>query len=223
MEGQKFFNKKQLYFNFKLIDFFNNKFYGINIFYISKLEERLEVSNKYPITNYKSNKWLVLNNLLLSIVPKNKSLQKKLLTNIYFLDYINSYRGYRHLMGLPTRGQRTWTNGNSIFNSNNVLRNYKLHIFKKSLPSSIKNSVNNAFYLEQLNFLWKNQWEFEWNLAQRHHSISLKKNRGFIKYDVDTLYKINPNVRDFKKQKIFSIGFDHGFTKNLLKNSIKNK
>jgi hypothetical protein len=56
MEGQKFFNKKQLYFQFKLIDFFKNKFFGIKLFKISKFEERLEVLNNQLLTDYKNNK-----------------------------------------------------------------------------------------------------------------------------------------------------------------------
>lgn len=219
MEGQKFFNKKQLYFHFKLLDFIKNKFFGINIFYVKKLEERLEVSNQYPLTSYKNNKWFLLNKVLVNIVPKNRSLQRRLLVNIFFLDFINTYRGYRHIFGLPTRGQRTWTNGNSVFKSNNTLRNYKTYVFKKSFSVSAQDNVNTAFYLEQVNFLWKNQWEFEWNLAHRHHAVSLKKNKGFVKYDLSALSRVNPNTRDFKKQKLFSIGFDYGFTKKFLKNS----
>ena len=80
-------------------------------------------------------------------------MQKKYLTNIFFLDFINSYRGYRHIFGLPVHGQRTWTNGNSVYRSNNTLRNYKISIFKKSLLSSQKDNVNSAFYLEQTNFI----------------------------------------------------------------------
>ena len=144
-------------------------------------------------------------------------MQKKFLINIFFLDFINSYRGYRHVFGLPVRGQRTWTNGNSVFNSNNILRNYKINLFTKSFLFPLINNVNNAYYLEQINFIWKNQWEFEWNLAKRYHTFSLKKNRGYVKYDLDTIAKINPNVRDFKKQKLFSIGFDSGFTRGLIK------
>lgn len=223
MEGQKFFNKKQLYFQFKLIDFFKNKFFGVKFFKIGRFEERLEVLNNQYLLDYKNNKWIILTNLLYSIVPKNRSMQKKKLVNIYFLDFINSYRGYRHVFGLPTRGQRTWTNGNSVFKSNTTLRNYKLSIFKKTLPAALRDNVNNAYYLEQINFLWKNQWELEWNLAYRHHAVALKKNRGFVKYDVNTLSRVNPNIRDFKKQKLFSIGFESGFTKDLLKNQSKLK
>ena len=107
MKGQKFFNKKQLYFKFKIQDFIKNKFFGLKLFSILKIEERLEVSSNKLITNYKNNKWVILNNFLNYLVPKNRSMQKKFLINIFFLDFINSYRGYRHVFGLPVRGQRT--------------------------------------------------------------------------------------------------------------------
>ena len=41
-------------------------------------------------------------------------LKRKLNKNINFLIRINSYRGLRHKLGLPVRGQRTHTNGNTI-------------------------------------------------------------------------------------------------------------
>ena len=72
-------------------------------------------------------------------------------------------------------------------------------------------------------FLWKSQWELEWFFAKKKRLIDLKKSRGYIKFDVNTLSKINPNVKDKKKQSLFSIGFDPGFTKFILKNNIKLK
>ena len=145
------------------------------------------------------------------------------LFNIYFLDFIGSYRGYRHSFGLPVNGQRTWTNAKTAFSSNSLLRNYKLNSFKKSLLNLPLSDVNNAFYLEQLNFLWKSQWELEWFFAKKKRLVDLKKSRGYIKFDVNTLAKINPNVKDKKKQSLFSIGFDPGFTKFILKNNVKLK
>ena len=166
---------------------------------------------------------MILNNLLDLVIPVNKTLKKKRLINIYFLDFIGSYRGYRHSFGLPVNGQRTWTNSKTTFSSNNLLRNYKINIFRNSLLGLPINDVNNAFYLEQLNFLWKSQWELEWFFAKKKRLIELKKSRGYIKFDVNTLSKINPNIKDKKKQSLFSIGFDPGFTKFILKNNVKLK
>jgi ribosomal protein S13 len=223
LKGGKFFNNKQIFFNFKLNDFLDNKIDGFKKNNVNFFEQRLEISTKFSINSYKNSKWLILNYLLDSIVPNNKNLKKKRLMNIYFLDFISSYRGYRHSFGLPVHGQRTWTNSNTVFKSNTLLRSYKLNNFKKSLMSLPINEVNNAFYLEQLNFLWRSQWELEWFFAKKKRLIDLKKSRGYIKFDVNTLAKINPNLKDKKKQNLFSIGFDPGFTKFILKNNLKLK
>lgn len=223
MKGGKFFNNKQIFFNFKLNDFLEKKIDGFKKNNIKFFEQRLEMSTTLSINIYKNSKWLILNNLLDSIIPNNKNLKKKRLVNIYFLDFISSYRGYRHSFGLPVHGQRTWTNANTTFNSNSLLRNYKLNSFKKSLMGLPVSDINNAFYLEQLNFLWKSQWELEWFFAKKKRLIDLKKSRGYIKFDVNTLAKINPNLKDKKKQSLFSIGFDPGFTKFILKNNLKIK
>ena len=221
MKGGKFFNNKQIFYNFKLIDFLDKNIDGFKNNYINFFEQRLEISKKFNINLYKNSKWFILLNLLDVLIPENKSLKKRLLINTYFLNFIESYRGYRHSFGLPVRGQRTWTNANSTFQSNLMLRGYKLNIFKKSLSNLPIVDVNNSFYLEQLNYLWKNQWELEWIFAKKKRLIDLKKNRGFIKFDIGVLSKINPNVKDKKKQNLFSIGFDPGFTKIILKNNLK--
>ena len=223
MKGGKFFNNKQIFFNFKLNDFLEKKIDGFKKNNIKFFEQRLEMSTNLSINIYKNSKWLILNNLLDSIIPNNKNLKKKRLVNIYFLDFISSYRGYRHSFGLPVHGQRTWTNANTTFKSNSLLRNYKLNSFKKSLMGLPVSDINNAFYLEQLNFLWKSQWELEWFFAKKKRLIDLKKSRGYIKFDINTLAKINPNLKDKKKQSLFSIGFDPGFTKFILKNNLKIK
>lgn len=223
MKGGKFFNNKQIFFNFKLNDFLEKKIDGFKKNNIKFFEQRLEMSATLSINLYKNSKWLVLNNLLDFIIPNNKNLKKKRLVNIYFLDFISSYRGYRHSFGLPVQGQRTWTNANTVFKSNSLLRNYKLNSFRKSLMGLPVNEINNAFYLEQLNFLWKSQWELEWFFAKKKRLIDLKKSRGYIKFDINTLAKINPNLKDKKKQSLFSIGFDPGFTKFILKNNLKIK
>lgn len=221
MKGAKFFNNKQILYNFKLSNFLDKNIDGFKNSYINFFEQRLEVSSKFVLNTYKNSKWYIFFNILDVIIPNNKNLKKQKLINIFFLDFISSYRGYRHSFGLPVKGQRTWSNANSVFKSNVLLRNYKLNTFKKSLFNIPLNDINNAFYLEQLNFLWKTQWELEWLFAKKKRLIEFKKSRGFIKFDINTLSKINPNVKDKKKQNLFSIGFDLGFTKIMLKTNLK--
>ena len=52
-------------------------------------------------------------------VEKNKiviesALKQKIISDINKLKYIKTYRGLRHIYGLPVRGQRTKTNASSV-------------------------------------------------------------------------------------------------------------
>jgi len=54
---------------------------------------------------------IVKKNLLFEELKKKKTLkEKKFHLNIYFLKKIKSYKGIRHVLNLPVRGQRTHTN-----------------------------------------------------------------------------------------------------------------
>ena len=79
---------------------FSKKLYNI---LISRLETRID----QKIKDLRIAKLIVVYRTLLSVVPQNKDLKKKITFNIFILDLINSYRGVRHSFGLPVRGQRT--------------------------------------------------------------------------------------------------------------------
>lgn len=56
-------------------------------------------------------------NILKEAVEKNRiegDLRREITTNIKRLKEIKSYRGIRHLRGLPVRGQRTKTNSRTV-------------------------------------------------------------------------------------------------------------
>jgi hypothetical protein len=96
-------------------------------------------------------------------------------------------------------------------------------MFKKELGSVSPDEIKNAFYLEQLNALWKYQWEKEWLLAYKKRQAQLKKSKGYKKLELSSLSKINPNFTKAKKQALVPVGFDSGFTKNYLKSSANQK
>lgn len=87
--------------------FFKYSCYGFSkkLFYILTLRLETRVENKSK--DLKTSQLLMIYKILLSIVPENKELKKKMVFNIFILDLINSYRGLRHAFGLPVRGQRT--------------------------------------------------------------------------------------------------------------------
>jgi small subunit ribosomal protein S13 len=79
---------------------FSKKLFNI---LVSRMETRLEKKTK----ELKTSQLITIYKILLSVVPNNKELKKKVVFNIFVLDLINSYKGLRHAFGLPVRGQRT--------------------------------------------------------------------------------------------------------------------
>ena len=143
--------------------------------------------------------------------------------NIFMLDLINSYRGLRHSFGLPVRGQRTWTNAWSTYRSNLTLRQFKIKLSKRLYTSITISELNIAYLAEQINSLWKIQWDSEWKKAKRQRQIQAKKSRNFYKVDLRAIASANVSVNEKKKNSSYVIGFDPGFTKYVIKQSIKYK
>ena len=195
---------------------FSKKLYNILTF---RLENRVDVK----IKELKTSKLITVYKLLLNIVPEGKNLKKKMIFNIFMLDLVNSYRGLRHALGLPVRGQRTWTNAWSVYRSNLSLRQFKIKLSKRLYTSITINELNIAYLAEQINNLWKLQWDSEWKKAKRQRQIQAKKSRNFYKVDLKAIASANVSVNDKKKNASYVIGFDPGFTKYVIKQSIKFK
>ncbi len=172
---------------------------------------------------------------MINIVPKDSSLKKRKLLNIFFLDIINSYKGWRHSHGLPVRGQRTWTNANTAYKSNVTLRYFKINSAKRIYGSSSIHETTVAYFAEQINLLWKLQWEKEWLSAKKKRTQIFKKKTGSYKIDLYSMAKGQVSSGDSagskkknKKKKdvgknVFLLGFDPGFTKKLLRKTSFNQ
>lgn len=222
-EGKKI-NGNVFYSSYSIVDFFfNNSCYGFSKKLYNILCTRLETRLETKIKNLKTSKIILIYKLLSNIVPENKNLKKKMIFNIFMLDLINSYRGLRHAFGLPVRGQRTWTNAWSVYKSNLHLRQFKIKLSKRLYTSITINELNIAYLAEQINSLWKLQWDTEWKKAKRQRQIQAKKSRNFYKVDLKTIASANVSVKEKKKNATYVIGFDPGFTKYVIKQSIKYK
>ena len=186
------------------------------------LYSRLETRLDKKIKEFSVSKMFVVYNILLHIVPQEKELKKKIIFNVFMLDLINSYRGLRHSFGLPTRGQRTWTNAWSVYRSNLMLRQFKIKLSKRLYTTITINDLNIAYLAEQINSLWKLQWESEWKKAKRQRQLQAKKSRNFYKVDLRSIASGNVSVKK-KQASSYIIGFDPGFTKYVIKQSLKFK
>jgi len=222
-EGKKI-NGYVFYSSYSISDFFfkyscygfSKKLYQI---LCSRLETRIDKKSK----DLKTSQLVSVYKILLSIVPENKDLKKKVIFNIFMLDLINSYKGLRHSFGLPVRGQRTWTNAWSCYKSNLILRQFKIKLSKRLYTSITINELNIAYLAEQINSLWKLQWDNEWKKAKRQRQIQAKKSNNFYKVDLKAMASANVSIKDKKKQFAYLVGFDPGFTKYVIKQSLKYK
>ena len=159
-------NEKLLYtYNFK--NFLLSKMYGLKLTTLSIFEKRLELFSNSIVADFSSAQYSILLNMFYKIIPSKKNIKDRKLLNIFFLDIINSYRGWRHSRGLPVRGQRTWTNAWTSYRSNLILREYKIVLAKRIYGNISSNELNVAYLAEQINMLWKLQWEQEWREAKK--------------------------------------------------------
>jgi ribosomal protein S13 len=152
-EGKKV-NGVFLYTSNSLRDFFfKSSSYGFSKKLLGLLHSRLETRIDKKIKEFSVPKMFVVYNILLNIVPQDRELRKKVIFNVFMLDLINSYRGLRHSFGLPTRGQRTWTNAWSVYRSNLLLRQFKIKLSKRLYTTITINELNIAYLAEQINSL----------------------------------------------------------------------
>lgn len=198
-EGKKI-NGFVFYSSYSVSDFFfKYSCYGFSKKLYNILSNRLETRLNNKIKDFKTSQLITIYKILLNIVPENKDLKKKTIFNIFMLDLINSYRGLRHSFGLPVRGQRTWTNAWSSYRSNLTLRQFKIKLSKRLYTSITISELNIAYLAEQINSLWKLQWDSEWKKAKRQRQIQAKKSRNLYKVDLKAIASANVSVKDKKK------------------------
>lgn len=210
------FNDSTLYRSDTLLYFLSKHFYGCNNFFIKQLEKRIEISKFFQFNLYNPDRWITMMLFIQKLIPANKSFKDKLVINLNVLYLIRCYRGWRHSFSLPVRGQRTWSNAWSITKTKNIFKEYSFNFFKIGLTNAHPEEIKNAFYLEQMNVLWKWQWTNEWSIAFKKRNTQLKKVRGLKKLELNALAKSNPNFLKSKKQTIIPIGFEPDFTKKYL-------
>jgi len=95
-----------------------------------------------------------------------------------------------------------------------------------------EHEINMAYLAEDINNLWKVQWEHEWKAAKKRLKISERNNKkNPIKIDLASMAQGNIILDDITKKKlkanrkkriiqknVFTLGFDSGFTKFVLRN-----
>jgi len=181
-DGQIFNNVK--YNNELPLNYYLKKSSGVGLFFFRRVAQRFEMNFNVPLKNFYEHQWVCLFPYLTKIIPSTSSIEKRQLLNIFFLDLLNTYKGWRHSKGLPVRGQRTWTNAQTTYKSNLVLRIFKIKLLKRMYGNVSLKDAAIAYFAEQVNLLWKLQWSKEWAAAKKRQWNIIRKKRGAYKIDL---------------------------------------
>lgn len=208
----------------------NNRTYGLNGRFLKYGKYIFEKTNIYELSDWDT-------------IPRTGLLKKKIrlfygrkffkktTINIFFLDFIQSYKGWRHSKGFPCRGQRTWSNASSAKNANISLRKFKLKLLTRLYKKFPEHQLNVLYLAEQINMLWRSQWNNEWKAARKQRLEETAKGKK-IEPDLIAMSKgnvVHPNKvkRMNKRQKqqlkknSYSLGFEIGFTTDFLKKLVR--
>lgn len=190
------------------------------------VKTRLEFIN-YDTLYQKDIHFAVLKPLVKNLIPSNAIYESRYILNIYLLDLLTKYKGWRHSRGLPVHGQRTWSNAWTSYKLNNLLKQLRVKKGKKMYGNLPVSEIYTAQLAEQVNIMWQNQWYEEW-LAAKNNRLKSKSHRNVIKTDLYSMAqgnvmspikfeKLSKKQQQSYNQNHFSLGFDAGFTKPLLK------
>lgn len=210
------FNKDTV-FNSSKLNIFSWGNYTFKLIY-----DRFEKQTNNNIISHKDSEWRKFKSIISKLAPKNRNYLNRYNTNIFFLDFLNTYRGLRHSKGLPVRGQRTWTNAWSVYRSNLALRKFKLDISRRIYGNMSVSTLNTIYLAEQINYMWKLQWRKEWRQARVKRLKLMQNEHSMFKIDLNAMSKGYLTGFDTKKQitkkkknqsgkNIFTLGFEPGF------------
>jgi len=162
-------------------------------------------------------------NILQITFSKNLVISTKKLYNIYLLYMISNYRGWRHNNGLPTRGQRTWSNGWTCFKNNFILKNLLFKFAKEYYYNLDGVDIKLSQAAEDVNQLWRVQWNREWYSARRRWKIDVSQKVRNLKVDLYAMSKGFMNIPkpvhiNKKKEKYYRVFTQLVLIKVLQKN-----
>lgn len=167
--------------------------------------------------------------LLRSFLPRGKDVKFRYNAHLYYLYFIKTYRALRHLLGLPVRGQRTWSNANNQKLVNVDLKKLFASRAWKTYPFLTKTYSNTAALAEYSNYIWRNNWLSEWEFAAEKIK-SIRKSKNIVKIDLHAMskffiriergdYKISKKTKQKKKVEKrgnFTTGLKPGFARLYL-------
>lgn len=189
--------------------------------------KRFEINN-CQIKNFNDCSKFLFYKIIIEIIPLKYSFKERYDVLILFISLLNSYKSWRFIKGLPSKGQRTWTNRRSNKIIKNLIKSYKIRFLKNVYNNFKDNDIYNIFLAEKINFLWICNWPENWFNSKVKKYNYLSKKHVIYKIDIFAMSKniVNePQNRQGKKKVsvirkgYFNLGFPIYFTSKIV-NSI---
>ena len=122
------FNGRHLPLNISLTQFLNF-FFGLGVRFKKFLILRFELFKFYYnsrifFSDYDSSLSYAINMLVSKMSSINNSILEMDVLHIVRLYLLKTMKGRSHMLGKPVRGQRTWSNAWTAYNSNRLLRSF---------------------------------------------------------------------------------------------------
>lgn len=193
--------------------FFITHIYGINttsrinlMHYLESLQWAFLTENHYVTWYY-----------IKKLIPDFSYIYNVYIFSLLRLLSLRTYRGFRSLFGYPVRGQKTWSNANTVRRftptllllKQNQLTTYSFH----------KYSITEVL-TEYINYIWYLQWNVEWKSMRKnwkHHKFFKTNPSKFLKFDDIINFRIEHFTQEVLEKKKFK---SHRKKKRIDKNVI---
>jgi hypothetical protein len=144
------------------------------------LESRLEFCCQSSLKSRESVEALLLGSLQVGQVSREASL-----VYLFWPEFSYSLKSWRKIRGLPSRGQRTWSNASGPESGLKEFRLKKGKLLGLFYSDLLMQDTSAAVGAEQVNMYWLRQWGSEWLQGSLSFSASRKKRRGRQGLDFD--------------------------------------
>ena len=224
---------RQLLARYRFLKNFYKNIYGFGFHRLSIFRSRFEKKKIQSVIDKPVHKLIILK-LIRSFLPYNKDIRRRRQAFLCRQFILKTYRSFRHLAGLPVRGQRTWSNANTVKRSNVELRQIFAARAWKKYPFLTKTYANTAALAEFSNFLFHINWLSEWIYANSQIEEA-RSNNNIVKVDLYAMsrffsrvefgdYKISKKTKQKKKivkQAGYTTGLTTGFAYVYLRKSAR--
>lgn len=158
---------------------------------------------------------------------ESSHLREASLVYLFWPEFSYTLKSWRKVRGLPSRGQRTWSNASGASLSLQAFKSTKSRLASLFFSEILLQDTSAALGAEQVNMYWLRQWGAEWLRGSISFSASKKKRRGRRGLDFDlgatskgwvgNTGRSGLNLTKKKKKLLTGqVGFEPGFTKTYL-------